>query len=94
MKKCIKDLEKNFDEGLLRMNWTALSIPDYGVSLNEVLAKFEGVVAHVNKIAKDIRYRILEMKEHRLFNEPPYKKLGLPILDCWVRFSYLNESFN
>jgi hypothetical protein len=92
MERCIRDLEKNFDEGLNRMNWTALGIPDYGNMLMGVIGQFEGVVSQVNKIAKDLRARVIELKIHRLFKEPPYKKLSLPVLDCWV--DYQSTYFN
>lgn len=52
-----------------------------------------GTVSQLNKVAKDVRARVLEMKLHRLFKEPPYKKdpVLLPILDCWVSFKIYHE---
>lgn len=86
MEKCIQDLEKNFDQGLLRLNWQALGILDYANTLSGIIQTFDDTVIQVNKVAKDVRARVLEIKTHRLFKEPPYKKnpIGLPILDCWV----------
>lgn len=90
MDRCIRDLEKNYDQGTSRLNWTALGIPDYGANLITIIQQFDGIVTQVNKVAKDVRARILELKTHRLFKEPPYKKsmFSLPILDCWVRSKF------
>lgn len=86
MEKCIQTLETNFDQGLFRLNWTALGILDYANTLAGTIQGFDGTVEQLNKIAKDVRARVLEIKTHRLFKEPPYNKkpVGLPILDCWV----------
>jgi len=79
-------LEKNFDQGLTRTNWSALGVPEYAESLNVVIQHFDALVSQLNKISKDVRARVLEMKTLRLFKEPPYKQgpYSLPILDCWV----------
>ena len=96
MEKPIKELEKHFDEGLLRLNWTALRIPDYAGSLKLAISQFEGDVAQVNKVAKDVRHRVVQFRKASLFKEPPYKKTGysLPILDCWDFFQYWEKHRN
>lgn len=85
MERAIRDLEKNFDQGLAHLKWTALGIMDYASHLAAVVQKFEGVVGQINFVSKDLRVRILEMRTIRVYKEPPYKKnQALEILECWV----------
>ncbi len=86
MERAIRDLEKNFKQGLTHLKWTALGIPDYGSNLAAVVQKFEQTEIQINFVSKDLRVRILEIKTYQLYKEPPYKKKpSLPILECWVR---------
>jgi hypothetical protein len=54
MEKLIKEMEKHFDQGLLRLNWTALGIPDYASLLNGEVQHFEGIVNQVDPSCKTL----------------------------------------
>ena len=84
--KLFQEMNKHFEQGATHWNWAALALADYANTLSDAVGHFGGVVSQINKIGRDVRFRVLEMKNVVLFKEPPYKTASyeLPIFDCWV----------
>ncbi|KAG7199559.1 hypothetical protein KM043_014170 [Ampulex compressa] len=69
LKDILQEVEKHIQPGVMRFNWSSLSIADYAAGCGKLLKNLNSIVAQVNQMKKDMDNRIdSELRSYNLFS--------------------------